>query len=70
MTGYPTHRCGECTLMRCHGPGETCDECRAHARDAFNRVSFSLQLPDGKKLDLGEGYAAHTPFDWHNYGMP
>lgn len=27
---YPAYRCIECTLMRCHGAGETCEECVAH----------------------------------------
>lgn len=27
---YPTERCKECTLMRCLGPNEVCEECRLH----------------------------------------
>ena len=27
---FPTHRCKECTLMRCFWVGDTCDECMAN----------------------------------------
>jgi hypothetical protein len=30
---YPSHRCVECTLVRCYGPGQTCAECLQHIED-------------------------------------
>lgn len=64
LPGFPTYRCGECTLMRCYESGQTCDECRQHVREAFDRVMAAafIQLPDGKTLYLGRGYNAVSPF--------
>lgn len=63
LRGFPTYRCGECTLMRCYESGQTCDECRQNARVV---VTVSIQLPDGKTLDCGQGYDSYAPYDWFN----
>jgi hypothetical protein len=62
LLGFPTYRCGECTLMRCYESGQTCDECRQHVREVFDTVARPIQ---GNHVSIGS--ATYAPYDWFNH---
>jgi hypothetical protein len=47
------HRCSACTLMRCSGPGMTCDECVANGAVApTTHIMFHAYFGGGSVPDL------------------
>lgn len=60
VTAYPTHRCIECSLMRCFEPGQRCDAegCQA-ARPAEVRFHPGHYMSGAELNDLGVPYQLH-----------
>lgn len=64
MNAYPTHRCVECSLMRCFEPGQRCDAetCQAAAPAKWVPL-YSWRLGEDKTgaelNDLGVPYQLH-----------
>lgn len=59
--GYPTHRCTECTLVRCFQAGILCDECASRAP-----VSPARRAPLEWKESNEKPYKPYNP--WEHIG--
>lgn len=52
MSNYPTYRCGECSLLRCHKPSSICGECLGRLTKDIAEQNLAVQQAKCKHQHL------------------